>query len=83
MEALVVVLFILGTALLGAGVAFLVLTWSTLTTHRQAMHALHQELMQRRLAEQRATAAHAPGSTRPPDWTSTTAPRQRRPGDPR
>lgn len=49
MEALVIGLFIVGIALMGVGLAFLHLTWTTLVEVRRAMNALHQELAQRRV----------------------------------
>lgn len=64
MEVLVVALCL--SAILGGvlGGMFLRLVWTTLVMHRQAMHALHQELSQRRM--NREEAAHVglkPGRT--------------------
>lgn len=49
MEALLILLVLVALALLGLGIAFTVRLWSVLGMHRQAMHALHQELAQRRV----------------------------------
>jgi hypothetical protein len=58
MEALLVILFVLGCMLFGLGLAFLRLTWTTLQVHRQAMHALHQHYAAQRVP--RAPLGHIP-----------------------
>jgi len=49
MEALLLVGVLIGLLGFVLGVAFYARLWSTLGMHRQAMHALHQELAQRRV----------------------------------
>ncbi len=49
MEALLLFAVLVGLVLAGLGVAFYARLWSTLGMHRQAMHALHQELSYARL----------------------------------
>lgn len=46
MEALIIVLVLVGLASFALGVSFYVLLVRTLRMHRQAMHALHQHLAQ-------------------------------------
>lgn len=50
MEVLLILVALLGLAFLVLSVALTARLWSTLGMHRQAMHALHQELSQRNLA---------------------------------
>jgi hypothetical protein len=75
MESLIIVVLLAGAVLLGIGIAFHILLWSTLKMHRRAMDALHRELAQRSLA--RRAPEPAPDHT---DWNSQSAQRQRRPG---
>jgi hypothetical protein len=49
MEALLIIAIIVLAGIIVFGVYFFTLLMSALTTHRQAMHALHQELAARRV----------------------------------
>jgi hypothetical protein len=61
MEALLLIGVLIGLLGLVLGIAFYVRLWSTLGMHRQAQHALHQELTQRRLErQQRSALGHIP-----------------------
>jgi hypothetical protein len=60
MEVLLVLLVLIGLGTLVLGVAFYVRLWSTLGMHRQAMHALHQELAQRRVPREPGPLGHIP-----------------------
>lgn len=60
MEVLLVMLLVVGLGLLVLSVAFLHLTWSTLTVHRQAMHALHQKLAREELERRQRAGAGGP-----------------------
>ena len=55
MEALIIVLALFGLVITALGIALTVRLWTVLGMHRQAMHALHQELSQRRLERQMET----------------------------
>lgn len=68
MEALVLVLALVGLGLLVLGVAFYVRLWSVLGMHRQAMHSLHQELAQRRVPRV------VPGPPLAPNISESTSP---------
>jgi hypothetical protein len=87
MEALLIVLALTGLALFVLGVMYLRLTWTTLVMHRQAMHALHQELSSRGQDRQTTRIQEGQYGTRasvisePLRWDSDAA-RTRRPGDP-
>jgi hypothetical protein len=57
MEILLLLTALLALFWLVVSVMFLRLSWTTLTVHRQAMHALHQKLVRQALAEQQARQA--------------------------
>lgn len=66
MEALILVLVLAGLIAITFGIAFYVRLWSTLGMHRQAMHALHQELAQQRLGRLQAQSlGHVPPQADP------------------
>lgn len=77
MEALILVLTLVGLGLLVLGVAFYVRLWSVLGMHRRAMHALHQELAQRRVPR---VVPNASESTSPPSAEPSPHTRWRGPG---
>jgi hypothetical protein len=86
MGAAVLVFVLVGLGVLVLGAALTARLWTTLGMHRMAMHALHQELAERRIARRETRIQEGQYGTRasiisePLHWDSDTE-RTRRPGD--